>query len=310
MSAARRNNAPCSLDSRCQETGGAGRDGQKKTRHIEYMTSRTALLVALAGGLLLPFGTPGALAQRVPAGSLRLGAVQLPPPMFSLWYAGALRGLLDIAPAEAAGLEQQLTHNPKNHQMRLKLMAFYSRANRASRPQDVAAQAPRGQEARAGISAARIRRLPVDAFPQLPPAVAAALRARNCAVPQPALEGPPRNVISGQFFAKGETGWAVLCSVNNVTSLLAFRNGKDRTPATIITTDDQVYLQTLSGNRVVYSREITAVGRDFIMRHYRAYGGPQPPPVDHQGIDDAFLEKASVIWYFHRGRWLRLTGAD
>jgi hypothetical protein len=46
------------------------------------------------------------------------------------------------------------------------------------------------------------------------------------------------------------------------------------------------------------------------MGHYRAYGGPKPPPIDHQGIDDAFLEKASVTFYFHKGNWLQLTGAD
>ena len=46
------------------------------------------------------------------------------------------------------------------------------------------------------------------------------------------------------------------------------------------------------------------------MRHYRAYGGPEPPPIDHHGIDDAFLEKASVTWQdFHQGKWLQLQGA-
>ena len=58
------------------------------------------------------------------------------------------------------------------------------------------------------------------------------------------------------------------------------------------------------------TRSRATVGRDFIMRHYRAYGSPQPPPIDHHGIDDAFLEKASVTWYFYNGRWLRLQGAD
>lgn len=46
------------------------------------------------------------------------------------------------------------------------------------------------------------------------------------------------------------------------------------------------------------------------MGHYRAYGGPEPPPIDHQGIDDAFLEKASTTWYYDGGRWLQLQGAD
>jgi hypothetical protein len=44
--------------------------------------------------------------------------------------------------------------------------------------------------------------------------------------------------------------------------------------------------------------------------HYRAYGGPEPPPIDHNGVDDAFLGKAYVVWYYQNGEWLQLTGAD
>lgn len=178
------------------------------------------------------------------------------------------------------------------------------------RAHETAEQAARDWQIRADKAVSNIRRLPVDAFPKLPPVVARVLRARICAVPQPAAAGPPRNVISGEFFAKGENGWAVLCSVNNVTSLLVFRNQNDGNPAVLTTTDDRKYLQMSTNNQVVYSREITAVGRDFIMRHYRAYGGTEPPPIDHHGIDDAFLEKASITWYFHQGKWLQLQGAD
>jgi len=69
-------------------------------------------------------------------------------------------------------------------------------------------------------------------------------------------------------------------------------------------------MQGLGGDRIGYSHGIAAVGREFIMDHYRAYGGPEPPPIDHQAIDDEFLGKASVTWYFHQGKWLRLQGAD
>lgn len=171
-------------------------------------------------------------------------------------------------------------------------------------------QAQRDWQARAAEAVGKIRRLPVEAFPKLPTAVAQVLRARNCKVPQPSPEGVPRNVIRGEFFVKGEAGWAVFCSVNNSTALLAFRNDRDTNPDTVNTSEDRGDLQGLDGNRIGYSREITAAGRDFIMRHYRAYGGPAPPPIGHQGIDDAFLEKASVTWYFYQGKWLRLQGAD
>jgi hypothetical protein len=179
-----------------------------------------------------------------------------------------------------------------------------------ARARQVELQAQRDWQARAEEAIGKIRRLPVEAFPQLPTAVAAVLRARNCRVPQPSAKGAPRNVIRGEFFAKGEAGWAVFCSANNATALLAFRNDSDTNPDTVTTSEDRLYLQGLDGNRIGYSRQITAAGRDFIMRHYRAYGGPEPPPIDHQGIDDAFLEKASVTWYFYNGKWLRLRGAD
>jgi hypothetical protein len=171
-------------------------------------------------------------------------------------------------------------------------------------------QVQRDWQARAEEAIGKIRRLPVEAFPDLPTTVAGVLRARNCRVPQPSPDGAPRNVIHGEFFAQGEAGWAALCSVNNLTTLLAFRNDRDRNPDTVTTSEDRVHLQGLGGNQIGYSRQIIAAGRDFIMRHYRAYGGPAPPPIDHHGIDDAFLGKASITWYFYQGKWLQLAGAD
>ena len=38
--------------------------------------------------------------------------------------------------------------------------------------------------------------------------------------------------------------------------------------------------------------------------------GPEPPPIDHQGINYAFIEKASVVLYWYEGQWLCLQGAD
>ena len=179
-----------------------------------------------------------------------------------------------------------------------------------AREWQVQAQAQRDSQARNAETIGGIRRLGVEAFPELPAAVAGVLRARHCRVPQTSPDGAPRNVIRGEFFARGEAGWAVFCSANNSTALLAFRNDRDTNPDTVATSEDRSYLQGPDGKEPGYSHQITTVGRDFIMRHYRAYGGPQPPPIDHHGIDDAFLEKASVTWYFHNGKWLRLQGAD
>lgn len=70
------------------------------------------------------------------------------------------------------------------------------------------------------------------------------------------------------------------------------------------------YLQGGIGDTIPFSRGISAVGSDFIMKHYQAYGGAAPPRIDLQGIDDAFIEKASVVQYLFRGNWLQLAGSD
>jgi len=171
-------------------------------------------------------------------------------------------------------------------------------------------QSRREWAAKAEEAAAKIRRLPIDAFPEIPGAIAKVLRDKNCTVPQPAIGSGPQNVIRGEFFGKGKTGWAVLCSVNQSTSLLVFENHLDTSPQVLNTSHDNGYLQGVGNDKIGYSRAIGPVSRDFIVTHYRAYGGPEPPPIDHHGIDDAFLEKASIVWYFHEGKWLQLAGAD
>jgi hypothetical protein len=48
----------------------------------------------------------------------------------------------------------------------------------------------------------------------------------------------------------------------------------------------------------------------YIRDHYREYGGPKPPALDHDGINDLVIEKGSLVWYWYQNRWLELQGAD
>jgi hypothetical protein len=154
-------------------------------------------------------------------------------------------------------------------------------------------------------------RLPPSKFPQLPPIVRDELNRRGCRVPQLWEATKPGNVIRGSFIQAGQIDWAVLCSVHRVSSILIFRNSSPDHVLEIAPGADISVLQTVSGdNKIGYSRAISPVGRQFIMRHYQAYGGVKPPPIDHSGIDDAFIEKASIVHYFYRGKWIVLTGAD
>ncbi len=105
--------------------------------------------------------------------------------------------------------------------------------------------------------------------------------------------------------------WAVLCSRNRVASILVFWNGSTKSVAEIARSDDKGFLQTIDGaGNVGFSRAIDVVGKDYILEHYREYGGRKPSRLKHQGINDAFVEKASSVHYFYRKRWLELQGAD
>ena len=105
------------------------------------------------------------------------------------------------------------------------------------------ARPPMLDQRRFDEAAAAIRRLPIDSFPQLPEAVAGVLREKGCLVPQPEPEGPGVNVISGEFFAAGQAGWAVLCSTNGQSVILVFRDESGASPEELAPADDRGFLQ-------------------------------------------------------------------
>jgi hypothetical protein len=154
-------------------------------------------------------------------------------------------------------------------------------------------------------------RLKPAVFSQLPKSVISYLQKRGCTIPQVFGESKPHNVIRGQFTKLNQFDWAVLCSQNSVSTILVFWSGSTKSVAEIAREDDRGYLQTISeGGEAGFSRLIEVVDRDYILEHYRAYGGKKPPQIRHQGINDIYVEKASSVHYFYRKRWLQLQGAD
>lgn len=159
-------------------------------------------------------------------------------------------------------------------------------------------------------AAREIRRLPPAAFQELPAALVKQLEARGCTIPQTFVAAQAHNVIRGEFARPGQKDWAVLCSKGGKSTILVFWEKPTGCAVELALREDKGLLQTIGGGRIAYSRKIDPVDKDYILKHYQAYGGPEPPPLDHQGIDDAFVEKASVVHYCYQGKWLQLQGAD
>src|ERR1700694_2759659 len=70
-----------------------------------------------------------------------------------------------------------------------------------------------------------------SAFPELPENIRRELERRGCTVPQVWEDRKPHNVIKGELIRKGQIDWAVLCSLNRVSSILIFRNASEQNPS-------------------------------------------------------------------------------
>ncbi len=155
-----------------------------------------------------------------------------------------------------------------------------------------------------------IKRLPPSAFSKLPVAVVKQLEAHGCAIPQVFDKPEPHNVIRGQFARKSQIDWAVLCSKKGSSTILVFWGKPTKCGTELALTEERNFLQEIENGRIGYSRMIAPAGAHYILEHYKRYGGAKPPPLDHDGIEDAFLGKASVVHYCYSGKWLRLSDTD
>jgi hypothetical protein len=145
---------------------------------------------------------------------------------------------------------------------------------------------------------------------ELPANLVRDLTRRGCQIPQQARTAARSNVIRGTFATPEQTDWAVLCSIKGVSSILVYWNGMEQKAAVLAPLEDRIFVQRDVDGQLRFLRSISPVDQEFILTHYRAHGGPKPPPINHQGIDDAFLERASTVWYIFRGKWIQLAGAD
>jgi hypothetical protein len=155
-----------------------------------------------------------------------------------------------------------------------------------------------------------IRRLPPSAFAQLPAPVRRDLERRGCTVPQAFYPETPHNVVSGQFTRVGRVEWAVLCSTRDSSRILVYGGDSATGPNELAVEADKGKLQTIGDGKIGYSRAIGRARPATMRRLATDFGGKVPEPLDHDGINDAFLEKASAIHYLHRGKWMLLRGMD
>ena len=146
-------------------------------------------------------------------------------------------------------------------------------------------------------------------FASLPLEIRRDLEKRGCTISQAFTATRPGNVISGRFTYAAKTDWAALCSVNRVSSILVYRGGSVSSVAELANFPDSTFLQIVGPNGAIgYSRGIVVATAGYIREHN--LGNPKLPRLDHDGINDLFVQKGSSVWYWDGSRWWQLDGVD
>jgi hypothetical protein len=149
-----------------------------------------------------------------------------------------------------------------------------------------------------------IVRLQPSAFPDLPAELRTDLEQRGCTIPQPYnADAQKKNVISGAFTSAGQNDWAVLCSREKRSAILVFHGGHSSQVDSLAEEPDSQYLQVVAGpQKIGYSRLLAVAPAKVVHQHF--------PRGNHAGIQDVFIEKASVVWYRSRGKWIKVLQAE
>jgi hypothetical protein len=100
-----------------------------------------------------------------------------------------------------------------------------------------------------------------------------------------------------------------LCSRERRSAILVFHGGHSAQVDELASEADSQYLQQVSDRGIGYSRLLSVAPSKVIRRHI-PHGNQPSPAIDHDGIEDAFIEKGSVLWYYSGEKWIRFAGAD
>jgi hypothetical protein len=155
-----------------------------------------------------------------------------------------------------------------------------------------------------------IRHLPVNAFPQLPPAIRYVLNHRGCLIPQTYEAHQPENVVHASLEHKGSSDWAVLCSVNGTVSLLVFLATSNGDPAVLDSASEISRLQAHGSSKVLgFNWAIDPASPESV--HEAQLNMQHPPPrLDHDAVADSIIEQKTIYHFYSHNKWTILDTQD
>jgi hypothetical protein len=143
-----------------------------------------------------------------------------------------------------------------------------------------------------------------ESIHQLPSGIRQDLTRRQCLIPKYNGDTGSEDAAytRGHFRSGTSDDYAVVCDIHShkVQDVLVYSNAKGVWKGEVI--------QRGEGEATVGNAT-----REYILEHARVYAPEELkslPPLDHNGVEVGIWEKASIIFYFSKGKWLPLAGAD
>lgn len=153
-----------------------------------------------------------------------------------------------------------------------------------------------------------IRHLPVNAFPQLPPAIQDALTRRGCLIPQTYEAHGPENVVHASLERPGSSDWAVLCSASGTVSLLVFF-GDASAPVVLDSTAETSRLQAHGGTSVLGFNWAIDPASPGTVREAQL-DTSAPPNLDHDALVDSVIDRQTTYRFYINGAWTVVATQD
>lgn len=155
-----------------------------------------------------------------------------------------------------------------------------------------------------------IRHLPVDSFPQIPPAIQNLLLRRGCLIPQTYEAHQPENVIHASLERPGSVDWAVLCSAHGDVSLLVFFSSNYANPMELATAPETERLQSHGASSVLgFNWGIDPASPEQV-RQAQTGLSPLPPRIDHDALADSVIEHRTIYHFYTNNTWTLLDTED
>ena len=157
-----------------------------------------------------------------------------------------------------------------------------------------------------------MRRLAPAEITALPAPARADLERRGCRIPQAFSHARPGNFARGSFLGKEREDWAVLCSIERASRILVYPGGTAQSVVEVPGSErkDADFLQEVGGGKIGFSRTIAAIAPPQAHRRQIDKLGRVVVRMKYVGIEDAFIEKASRVYYINGVKWLQAQGRD